>query len=118
MATRSGNNERFAQQQSLVNSERSSRHQSCGSNRATSHGDGMHEKRGDASAKKLLEAYLDQLTELQKAQLARRLGYSSIEMMVAGSTFMTLSDGSAWWLTKDRDGDWTTWNLCAIDPGQ
>jgi len=51
----------------------------------------------------------------QKLQLARRLGYDSFASLLAASTVVTLSDGSTWWLTADRFGGWTAWNLCAID---
>lgn len=64
---------------------------------------------------KMLEASIEQLTTTQKEQLARQLGYPSIETMIAGSSFVTLADGSTWWLTKDRFGSWTAWNLCAFE---
>jgi len=62
-----------------------------------------------------LEKKFEQLSTLQKLQLARRLGYDSFGSMLAASTVLTLSDGSAWWLTADRNGAQTAWNLCRIE---
>jgi hypothetical protein len=56
-----------------------------------------------------------QLSTLQKLLLARQLGYDSFDSMLAASTVVSLSDGSTWWLTADRFGGRTAWNLCQLD---
>jgi hypothetical protein len=66
-------------------------------------------------AKRNLGKTFEQLSPLQKLMLARQLGYASFGSMLAASTVVTLSDGSAWWLTADRYGAWTAWNLCNIE---
>jgi len=66
-------------------------------------------------AKATLENTFSQLSPLQKLLLSRRLGYDSFNNMLAASTVATLSDGSSWWLTADRDGAWTAWNLCQLE---
>ncbi len=62
-----------------------------------------------------LQRTFEHLSSLQKLLLARQLGYDSFSSMLAASTVVTLSDGSAWWLTADRYGAWTAWNLCRIE---
>ncbi len=66
-------------------------------------------------AKATLDKTFGQLSPLQKLLLSRRLGYDSFNGMLAASTIATLSDGSSWWLTADRQGAWTAWNLCQLD---
>jgi len=66
-------------------------------------------------AKEKLEHTFEQLSPLQKLVLARQLGYESFDSMIIASTVVVLSDGSAWWLTADRAGAWTAWNLCALE---
>jgi hypothetical protein len=55
------------------------------------------------------------ISRLAKNNNSRGNGYPSIDALSAGSTFVKLSDGATWWLTKDRSGNWTAWNLCAVD---
>jgi hypothetical protein len=55
-----------------------------------------------------------QLSASQKDVLARQLGYDSFDRLLQASTVVTLSDGSVWWMTADRNGAWTAWNLCAL----
>jgi hypothetical protein len=77
--------------------------------------------RDDHSSKpteQMLEATFEQLSDSQKVLLARQLGYESFRSMVAASTIVTLSDGSVWWLTADRYGGWTAWNLCTLESPQ
>jgi hypothetical protein len=71
-------------------------------------------KTSTKSAKRLLEEAFEQLSSPQKSMLAHQLGYDSFAGVLAASTVVTLSDGSAWWLTADRNGSWTAWNLCSI----
>lgn len=66
-------------------------------------------------AKATLEKTFSGLSSLQKLLLSRQFGYDSFNNMVAASTVATLSDGSSWWLTADRYGAWTAWNLCQLD---
>jgi hypothetical protein len=66
-------------------------------------------------AKARLKKTFSRLSPLQKLLLARQLGYDSFSSMLAASTVATLSDGSSWWLTADRYGAWTAWNLCQLD---
>lgn len=63
----------------------------------------------------VLEKTFEPLSPLQKRLLARRLGHASFGSLLAASSVVTLSDGSAWWLTADRNGAWTAWNLCNIE---
>jgi hypothetical protein len=65
-----------------------------------------------------LKARLDALSERHRRELARNLGRNSFDAMLADSTVMTLSDGSAWWLTSDQSGGYVAWNFIAINPGQ
>ncbi len=65
-------------------------------------------------ARKTFEETFEQLSPLQRLLLARRLGYESFDSLLAASTVVTLSDGSAWWLSADRHGEWTAWNLCTL----
>jgi len=62
-----------------------------------------------------LQKTFEELSSPQKLRLARQLGYDSYNNMLAASTVVTLSDGSAWWLTADRYGAWTAWNLCRLN---
>jgi hypothetical protein len=64
-----------------------------------------------------LAADIEHLTHAQKSQLGRQFGYPSFDSMLAASRVVTLSDGSAWWLTNDRGGGWTAWKLCALNAG-
>ena len=66
-------------------------------------------------AKQTLEESFKQVSPSQKMLLARQLGFESFAGLAAASTVVTLSDGSRWWLTADRFGAWTTWNLCALE---
>jgi hypothetical protein len=66
-------------------------------------------------AKATLEKTFDRLSSLQKLLLSQQFGYESFSSMLAASTVATLSDGSSWWLTTDRYGAWTAWNLCHLD---
>jgi len=61
-----------------------------------------------------LKSALDQIPESQKDLLARQLGHDSFEAVLQASTVVTLSDGSTWWITADRNGAWTAWNLCTL----
>jgi len=54
------------------------------------------------------------LSEDKKIVLARQLGYVSIQALLARSSMIALSDGSAWCLTVDRLGASTAWNICAV----
>jgi hypothetical protein len=65
--------------------------------------------------KATLEKTFGGLSPLQKLLLSRQFGYDSFSSMLAASTVATLSDGSSWWLTADRFGAWTAWNLCQLD---
>jgi hypothetical protein len=67
----------------------------------------------DAAALGLDEKF-SQLSTVQKLLLARQLGYDSFDSMLAASTVVSLSDGSTWWLTADRFGGRTAWNLCQL----
>ena len=67
-----------------------------------------------APAMQTFEETFEQLSPLQKLLLARQLGYESFDSLLAASTVVTLSDGSAWWLSADRHGEWTAWNLCNL----
>src|SRR5436309_13682271 len=71
-------------------------------------------KRSDDAARALDEK-LGQLSTVQKLLLARQLGYDSFDSMLAASTVVSLSDGSTWWLTADRFGGRTAWNLCQLE---
>jgi hypothetical protein len=51
----------------------------------------------------------------QKERLARQLGYDSFDRLLQASKVVTLSDGSTWWLTADRNGVVTPWNFCALE---
>src|SRR4051812_30535948 len=62
--------------------------------------------------KAMLKKTFGRLSPLQKLLLSRQLGYDSFSSMLDASTVATLSDGSSWWLTADRLGAWTAWNLC------
>jgi hypothetical protein len=80
--------------------------------------DGRHLRHAECSAelvKQTLEDTFKQVSLPQKSLLARQLGFDSFEDLVAASTVATLSDGSRWWLTADRFGAWTAWNLCALE---
>jgi|tagenome__1003787_1003787.scaffolds.fasta_scaffold20952317_2 hypothetical protein len=65
--------------------------------------------------KATLKKTFGRLSVSQKLLLSRQLGYVSFSDMLAASTVATLSDGSSWWLTADRYGAWTAWNLCQLD---
>jgi hypothetical protein len=65
--------------------------------------------------KATLKKTFGRLSPSQKLVLSRQLGYDSFSNMLAASTVATLSDGSSWWLTADRYGAWTAWNLCQLD---
>ncbi len=62
-----------------------------------------------------LQSTVELLSSAQKHELARQFGYDSLESLIAASSVMTLSDGSAWCLTANPSGAWTIWNVCAID---
>jgi hypothetical protein len=66
-------------------------------------------------AAQALDDKFGQLSTLQKLLLARQLGYDSFDSMLAASTVVSLSDGSTWWLTADRFGGRTAWNLCQLE---
>ena len=55
----------------------------------------------------------EQLTSQQKLLLAHSW-VTILSIVCAASTVVTLSDGSKWWVTADRYGVWTAWNLCVI----
>jgi hypothetical protein len=65
-------------------------------------------------AKNLLESSFEHLSASQKEMLARQLGHASFDALVKASKVVTLSDGSIWWMTADRNGALTAWNLCAL----
>jgi hypothetical protein len=73
-----------------------------------------NERSSEALDQQMLEDAFEQLSSAQKLLLARQLGYDSFDNMLAASRAVTLSDGSAWWLTADRNGAWTAWNLCTL----
>jgi hypothetical protein len=89
-----------------------------GCNRADSVVNKSHSRvptaRKRTTTKEFLEANIQRLTAKQKQRLAQRLGYESIDNVIASSTVVRLSDGSSWWLTVDLIGRRTAWNLCAI----
>ena len=62
------------------------------------------------------EFALAHISASEKQLVAQQLGYDSFESLLASSTILTLSDGSKWWVTADRHGSWTAWNLCSIRP--
>ncbi|MEX2308926.1 MAG: hypothetical protein WD738_15100 [Pirellulales bacterium] len=66
-------------------------------------------------ANEALKSTVDPLSGTQKKEVAKQLGYESFEALLAASMVMTLGDGSAWCLTRDRSGAWAAWNVCAID---
>jgi hypothetical protein len=61
------------------------------------------------------EEHFGGLSSSQKTKLAHQLGHESFESLLAASRVVTLSDGSQWWFTADRNGAWTAWNLCPIE---
>jgi hypothetical protein len=73
------------------------------------------EPQSSDGAAQALDEKFGQLSTLQKLLLARQLGYDSFDSMLAASTVVSLSDGSTWWLTADRFGGRTAWNLCQLD---
>lgn len=66
-------------------------------------------------AKETLKSTVEPLSATQQQEVAKQLGYQSFEDLLAASMVMTLADGSAWCLTRDRSGAWTPWNVYAID---
>jgi hypothetical protein len=62
-----------------------------------------------------LKAALEQLSPIQKRELAKQLGYESFESLLAASHVIVLADGSDWCLTRDICGGWMAWNVCTID---
>src|SRR6478672_7566735 len=71
-----------------------------------------------APATKLLESSFEHLSVSQKEMLARQLGHASFSELLQASKVVTLSDGSRWWMTADRNGALTAWNLCALQGTQ
>jgi hypothetical protein len=68
-----------------------------------------------AQREPLEEPTFAHLPASQKEKLARQLGYESFDRLLQASKVVTLSDGSTWWLTADRNGVLTPWNLCALE---
>ncbi len=72
-------------------------------------------KFGAPQAMHSLESSFEYLSVSQKEMLARQLGYESFDALLKASKMVTLSDGSMWWMTADRNGVLTAWNLCPLE---